>query len=122
MSLKQLLKRYSFYLLRWQLSTPILAVCLVWLKPFGNAWATVAANLIGGLIFFWVDRYIFYYKSPIWEVADEVSCVDCGAVRRGYRLVKTGKYDRSDDPKPEFRCEECSIRKYEKLKKERAAA
>ena len=56
---KDLPRRYFVYLLRWQLSTPILAVCLFWLGGMGEFWATIIANLIGGLIFFWVDRIIF---------------------------------------------------------------
>lgn len=46
------------YLFRWQLSTPILALCIA-LLPFGSFTKTVIANLIGGAIFFWVDRWIF---------------------------------------------------------------
>lgn len=125
MNYKQLLQRYAFYLLRWQLSTPILAPVVAYFKHSPSVWGTredwigsTVANLIGGLIFFWVDRWIFYYKAPIWEVAEEVRCVDCSEVRRGYRLVKTKNYDRSDDPQPEFRCEACSIKKYERIKED----
>ena len=56
---KNLIKQYGFYLLRWQLSTPILALCTFWLAGLGNVWAAIVANLIGGLIFFWVDSWIF---------------------------------------------------------------
>lgn len=56
-------KKYLLYLLRWQLSTPILAVCLVWLGGLDELWATIIANLIGGLIFFWVDKYIFGHTT-----------------------------------------------------------
>lgn len=51
--------QYLLYLIRWQLSTPILAVCLIWLGGLGEVPATIMANLIGGLIFFWVDKLIF---------------------------------------------------------------
>ena len=54
-------KRYVIYLFRWQLSTPILALCLS-LFHYGNFWNTVLANFIGGLIFFWIDRLIFRLK------------------------------------------------------------
>ncbi len=57
--MKKILKQYGVYLLRWQMSTPILAVCLIWLGGLGEVWATILANLIGGLLFFWVDRLIF---------------------------------------------------------------
>lgn len=57
------LQKYGIYLLRWQLSTPILAVVLWWLGGL-NVWvATIVANLIGGLMFFWVDRWIFRPKT-----------------------------------------------------------
>lgn len=104
-----MVKRYLLYLLRWQLSTPILAFCLVFLS-FGVTWNTVVANLIGGLIFFWVDRFIFTSRllAPQWEVAENIVCQDCKvAVFRGYRLVKAKNYDRSSST-PEFRCEKCS--------------
>ena len=55
-----MVKQYLLYLLRWQLSTPILALSIFILTVYMNElWATVIANLIGGLIFFWVDRLIF---------------------------------------------------------------
>jgi hypothetical protein len=45
-------KRYAVYLIRWQLSTPILAPIMAML-PGVNAWISASiANLIGGLIFF----------------------------------------------------------------------
>lgn len=54
-----MLKRYLFYLIRWQLSTPILTLVLTWLSDMDTLLATIIANLIGGLIFFWVDSFIF---------------------------------------------------------------
>lgn len=51
------IKRYFIYLCRWQLSTPVMTPVTMY---FGATVAgVVAANLIGGLIFFWVDKYIF---------------------------------------------------------------
>ena len=47
---------------RWQMSTPILAVIPFILSRFNisNFWITaIIANLIGSLIFFRVDEYIF---------------------------------------------------------------
>lgn len=52
------MKKFIIYLIRWQLSSPILYVCLSGLK-LGVFWNTVIANLIGGCIFYWVDKYIF---------------------------------------------------------------
>lgn len=53
-------KRFCLYTLRWQLSTPILAV-VMWLlqTKTGYIGATIVANLIGACIFYWVDKYIF---------------------------------------------------------------
>ncbi len=112
------LKRYGLYLIRWQLSTPILAGVGIVLASMGQIVAAIIANLIGGLIFFWVDRFIFTSRSLAaqWEVKENIRCVDCGKTTRGYRLVKTGTYDRSEDKEPEFRCEECSIKKSRDLK------
>ena len=61
-------KRYGLYLIRWQLSTPILAGVLALLGGLGALTATIIANLIGGLIFFWVDRFIFTSQALAqWE-------------------------------------------------------
>lgn len=53
-----MIRQYTAYLLRWQASTPVLAACM-WFLPGDTLVKTIAANLIGGLIFFWVDRWIF---------------------------------------------------------------
>jgi len=113
------IKRYTLYLARWQLSTPILALVLIWLSTTDRWTATIIANLIGGLIFFWVDRYIFTTDdlATRWEIKEKIKCTDCNKVSRGYRLVKSENYDRTDDKKPEFRCERCSKKKADMLKK-----
>ena len=115
----ELTKKYILYLIRWQLSTPILAIVLAWLADMPTIWATIIANLIGGLIFFWVDKIIFRKKSdvPLWEIKDKAKCVDCKKTTRGYRIVSWGKYDRSEDKHPQFRCKECSLKKMETIKK-----
>jgi len=56
-------KTYILYLARWQLSTPILALVLIGLSSISKWNAVVIANLVGGLIFFWVDRIIFSFKT-----------------------------------------------------------
>ncbi len=111
-------KRYGLYLIRWQASTPILAGVGILLASMGQFIAAIVANLIGGLIFFWVDQFIFTSQSLLthWEVRDHITCVDCGKIARGYRLVRSGDYDRTHDPEPEFRCEECSRKKADELK------
>jgi hypothetical protein len=113
-----MIKRYLLYLLRWQLSTPILAVCLAALAALGTLWTTVAANLIGGLLFFWVDRFIFTSRrlGPVWNIKEDVLCEDCGTLAGGYRLVTCDNYDRANDARPQFRCERCSARKLEELR------
>jgi len=111
-------RQYVVYLLRWQLSTPILAMVLIVLGSMGKWPATIAANLIGGLIFFWVDKFIFTSRllEAQWQVRENIKCVDCGRVARGYRLVKTKNYDRTKSS-PEFRCELCSELKTKQLRK-----
>lgn len=112
-------KRYFIYLVRWQLSTPILAVCLIWLSSLDKWTATIVANLIGGLIFYWIDRFIFKSKSlnPVWEVKREYTCDKCGKIKRCYRLIKTSNYDKTNST-PKFFCEKCSDQKLEELSKE----
>lgn len=61
---KQRLKKFVLYLGRWQLSTPVLALCLFLLTAYFNEiGATIIANLIGGCIFFFVDEKIFNKRS-----------------------------------------------------------
>jgi hypothetical protein len=119
-------KRYGLYLIRWQLSTPLLAPIVAYFKHSSSIFGTredwvaaTIANLIGGLIFFWVDSFIFTSNalSTQWEIKENVRCVDCGKLCRGYRLVKTVNYDQLKEKYPEFRCEIHSKRKARKLLK-----
>jgi hypothetical protein len=111
-------KKYVLYLIRWQMSTPILALVLIWLAGIPTLTATVIANLIGGLIFFWVDKFIFrtLSKTPLWEIRDEVDCFDCGKHGRGYRIAEWLGYNRKSDKNPEFRCEDCKDAKMREVK------
>lgn len=52
------MKKYILYLIRWQLSTPILALIL-YLMHTNELIETIIANLIGGMLFFWIDKKIF---------------------------------------------------------------
>lgn len=52
------MKKLVLYLLRWQLSTPILATVL-YLLHTSEIVETIIANLVGGVIFFQVDKKIF---------------------------------------------------------------
>lgn len=114
---RNLLIKYFIYLVRWQLSTPILSLCVLYYAPkYGVTWATIIANLIGGLGFFWFDKIFVFvsdYINPLWEVAEDIICADCRRKCRGYRVVKAKKYDKTNDLHPEFRCEECSSKKYQ---------
>jgi hypothetical protein len=102
-------KKYILYLIRWQLSTPILWIVLILLTELPAIAATVVANLIGGLIFFWVDRFIFRQinPKPLWEIDDDAVCADCGKEGKGYRITEWLGYNRRKDKHPEFRCEDC---------------
>lgn len=50
-------KKLGLYILRWQLSTPILAATIYFL-PFSTLPKTVIANVVGALLFFPVDKKI----------------------------------------------------------------
>ena len=52
------LKQFILYLIIWQLSTPILALCL-YLLHFDTLINTIIANLVGGCLFFFIDEKIF---------------------------------------------------------------
>lgn len=56
-------KCFGLYLCRWQLSTPIYAVIMGWLSNLSTTESAIIANLIGGCIFFWIDRYIFTWHK-----------------------------------------------------------
>ena len=115
--LKNFVKRFTKYLCRWQLSSPILALCIIYL-PFSPTVKTIIANIIGACILYPVDRLIFKSPiySPLWEIQEEIKCTDCGQVAKGFRLVKTKNYDKTEDKNAEFRCERCSKIKLEELK------
>ena len=69
------MKKFLLYLFRWQCSTPILWVVLYYtlehLPTFtlvgitidSKLSGTILANLIGGCMFFFVDRWIFSRKG-----------------------------------------------------------
>lgn len=108
------MKRFILYLFRWQLSTPIL--WLVIRKMGTGIWATMIANLIGGAIFFWVDKFIFTSRAiEVWHIKEKGICDKCGKEAGVWRLVKTKNYDRSDS-KPVFLCKRCSKKKLSELK------
>ncbi len=122
---------FFLYLVRWQLSTLILAPSVAFFKHSPSIWGTkedwisaIVANLIGGCIFFWVDIFIFKSKSiEKWEILKSGKCHDCGKSDLVKRLViAPGGYDKSDDEEPEYRCVMCSEKKLVQLKKLRKIA
>lgn len=50
------------YLGRWQLSSIVLYPCVAYL-PFGDLFNVIISNVIGGLIFFPIDKYILNKKG-----------------------------------------------------------
>lgn len=118
--------KFILYLIRWQLSTVVMTPVIAFIKHSSSAWGTkedwiavVAANLVGGTIFFWVDRFIFKSKAvEKWEILQKGKCHDCGKSDFVKRLVEApGGYDRSTDENPEYRCKDCSEKKLLQLKK-----
>lgn len=53
------IRTFTIYLLRWQLSSPILALCMWAMGGWNIVLATIVANLIGGCLFYFVDKKIF---------------------------------------------------------------
>jgi hypothetical protein len=90
------------------MSTPSLWFVIYLMGP--GLWATVVANLVGALIFFWVDRVIFGARAvQEWEVVRLGVCYDCGHIGTVKRLrYDSSGYDRREDPNPQYRCEGCS--------------
>ena len=67
------------YMTRWQLSTPILAIVPYFLMGYdiSNFWITaIISNIIGSLIFYKVDEYIFQsvkaidYQAKYYELSE----------------------------------------------------
>lgn len=112
-------KSLFVYMIRWQLSTPILAGVTYMYTGTSESFASaVVANLIGSLIFYWIDLLTFLSGSLShqWEVKEHTTCSSCGKQGvRGYRLVIAPKYNRMKHT-PQFRCEPCSQKKVEELK------
>jgi len=52
------MNKLGLYLIRWQLSSPILWIAMMWLSDLPVWAAVVVANIIGGLMFYYVDKRI----------------------------------------------------------------
>ena len=61
--------RLLMYLFRWQMSTPILAGVVWFLSDYNEIVSAVVANLIGGLIFYKIDKIIFNKKRYVKEIS-----------------------------------------------------
>jgi hypothetical protein len=108
------MKRFILYLFRWQLSTPILWIIVGRLGA--SLKSTIIANLIGGIIFFWIDKFIFTSQGiEMWHLK-EGQCGDCKEYSNLYRLVVALNYDKRKDPNPVFLCYKCSKRKTDELR------
>lgn len=118
------MKKFILYLVRWQLSTPILAPVIAWFSGspywFGTSetWtASAIANLIGGSIFFWVDRFIFTSAAvEMWHIIPEGTCYECSKKAPLWRLALAPGYDKRNDDEPEYLCMECSKKKTARLR------
>jgi len=116
------LKRFALYLLRWQLSTPLLAP-IVAIFQGGSIWGTPeswigssVANLVGGLIFFWVDKFIFTSKAvEMWHFKEKGNCDECGKEASLWRLALAPNYDKRD-AEPKYLCMVCSKKKTDELR------
>lgn len=109
------MKKYLLYLGRWQLSTLVLYPVVLWMGA--SLISTITANLIGGMIFFFVDKFIFTSETiEMWHLK-EGTCDKCGKTGHLWRLVSTKGYDKSNS-KPKFFCNKCSKLKQEELQKE----
>ena len=108
------MKRFILYLVRWQLSTPILWLAV---KNLGvGITSTIIANLIGGAIFFWIDKFIFTSpKIEMWQIKEAGICDKCGKAAQVWRLVRAPNYDRTK-AKAVFLCSHCSKQKIKELK------
>jgi hypothetical protein len=109
------MKKFILYLIRWQLSTPLLWLVV---RQMGTSLqATIIANLIGGAIFYWVDKFIFTSQTiEMWHVKED-KCDKCGNTGHLWRLVVALGYDRRN-AKPKFLCLSCSKKRTDELRKQ----
>lgn len=57
--------RFLLYLIRWQLSSIILIPVIATIAD--PVWSAIVGNLIGGCIFFFVDKHIFNGNFNSWK-------------------------------------------------------
>lgn len=82
-----MLKKFILYMLRWQISTPVIGLCYALMQDkFGLLWTAILANVIGGLVFFYPDLYIFKEK-PTWIVINK----DTGRILQRFKTAKLAR-------------------------------
>lgn len=90
--LDNLFVKYFLYLFRWQCSTPILAPVVAYgaAREWSFWTGAAVANLIGGLIFFWVDKFIFKKRGVDEEMVDKVMNlpIDDALLMKDFRSFK----------------------------------
>lgn len=66
-------KKLGIYIIKFQLGTPVIALCL-YLLPYNLLTNTIIANVIGAFIFFPIDNFIFtkINKKKEFEVVKKV--------------------------------------------------
>lgn len=108
---------------RWQISNLILSPAIslfngtaIWGTP--TSWLSASvANLVGGAIFFWVDRFIFTSGAvEVWNFKDYGICDQCGEEESLWRLVRAQNYNKTNSV-PVFLCMKCSKKKTDELRK-----
>ena len=124
--------KFALYLARWQASSlvlaPVIAIVNALFTPnvdwntvawFGTliSWTrAISANLIGGCIFYWVDKFIFTSKAvEMWHFIPEGNCDECGNRTELWRLTLAPGYDKRTD-EPKYLCMECSKKQTDKLR------
>lgn len=108
------MKRFIFYLIRWQLITPLV---WFWVHSLGIGLIPVIIfNLSCAVLFFTIDRFIFTSISLEKCQIEQVShCSKCGKREEIWRLVKVKDYTGSG-ARPVFLCLECSQNKIKELR------
>ena len=82
-----MLKKFILYMLRWQISTPVIGLCYALMQDsLGLIWTAILANVIGGLVFFYPDLYIFKDK-PTWVVINKIN----GRILQKFKTVRLAR-------------------------------
>ena len=114
--------KYLLYILRWiVLAVPGALFFNKVRQVFGIEdvyVAMVVSQAVMGAMVYFVDKLIFTSgKVPIpWEVKPRAVCTDCGRIGKCYRVAGAKCCEAQDKADiPGFRCEECALRKMQKL-------